>query len=725
MKKNTLLLPFITLLALGLASCEEPLVEEIIEHTVIFNYNYDTPTRSIKVKDGEKVPPQSDPTRTDYTFISWNTGSEITSPIFDFNTPIEADTTIWATWNSVETPVQYIVSFDLNYASSPSFPSITLNAGQTIDKPSDPSRTGYTFLNWTTDSAGTNAFTFGNPINANVSLFAQWEQIIAYYSVTFNFNYVGAPSNVVQRVQEGHTVSPLTFTPIEGRELINWTQDMAGKYEYNFSTIITGNLILYGQWKESWTTSVLTMVQEKLDFSDIPFIPLGGSYTNTWNDATKQLTIQSDGFPSTTLDSISSMFQSLGWQKLYASSERTVEYASVDRNGSGLQLTYKVTKADSGAITIVLSLPTTPYPIVSINSDISTLLGTTIDLPTVNYADYVRVDSYSTGTVPDTGVIFYTVELNGFSPTLMQTYSTILMNDYGYVYNASILGYIKSRVATAASLGVVDILIRSSSNAYSPEVLNIDYAIIPTMNPLPEDRIDDNWDYFVSLYPSITFPILSSSIKKSISVVDNLTQDPATYRLNYGSGYSNAAISSLVSGIYNLGWTPVGTTVPGMLQAFTDPGLNISLTVGSLSNNLFIEFGVLVRTFPTAALNTFLSTQLGISTTIPGVGSADFVFVASSGSSDDPIQGIYYSVILSNFTPTLISDYFGLLMTSHGFVAGETDNDCVYPNFGTVSGLGPVGLVVHANTHPNNYENPDPLSQKGLITLTYSLTLAV
>ena len=58
------------------------------------------------------------------------------------------------------TPILYTVTFNSNGGSAVS--SITVSSGNTVTKPNDPSKYGYTFDGWYKDSALTQVFRFGS-----------------------------------------------------------------------------------------------------------------------------------------------------------------------------------------------------------------------------------------------------------------------------------------------------------------------------------------------------------------------------------------------------------------------------------------------------------------------------------------------------------------------------------------------------------------------------------
>jgi len=72
-------------------------------------------------------------------------------------------------------PSAYQVSFDANGKTATNMPSATaVVAGQTLAEPAEPSATGYNFTGWYTDQACTQAWSFTNTVNADITLYAKW-----------------------------------------------------------------------------------------------------------------------------------------------------------------------------------------------------------------------------------------------------------------------------------------------------------------------------------------------------------------------------------------------------------------------------------------------------------------------------------------------------------------------------------------------------------------------
>lgn len=78
--------------------------------------------------------------------------------------------------SSPETPTDktYTVTFDLNYGSDTQYDVKTVKEGETVSKPSNPSRNGYTFNGWYIEKSGFMQFNFKKGITSDLTLYAHW-----------------------------------------------------------------------------------------------------------------------------------------------------------------------------------------------------------------------------------------------------------------------------------------------------------------------------------------------------------------------------------------------------------------------------------------------------------------------------------------------------------------------------------------------------------------------
>jgi len=175
------------------------------------------------------------PQKEHYTFSKWTTDTAGANE-YDFTTPISGALTLYAQW----TPVNYIVTY-MNDETQ--YTTQTVAYGNTASAPTDPQKEHYEFGGWTTDAAGQNAYDFTTPISGALILYAQWTPV--NYTVTF---MDGQTHLSTQTVAYGSAASVPDEPQKEHYTFSKWTTDTAGQNAYDFTTPISGVLILYAQW---------------------------------------------------------------------------------------------------------------------------------------------------------------------------------------------------------------------------------------------------------------------------------------------------------------------------------------------------------------------------------------------------------------------------------------------------------------------------------------------
>lgn len=139
-------------------------------YTVSFDTTGGTSVAGQTVIEGKTATKPADPTKEDYTFMGWYTDSAFTTE-YDFDTPVKADLTLFAGWTALPT---YTVSFDT--AGGTAIAGQTVIEGKTATKPADPTKDGYTFLGWYSDSTLKTQYAFDTPVTTDLTLYAGWEK---------------------------------------------------------------------------------------------------------------------------------------------------------------------------------------------------------------------------------------------------------------------------------------------------------------------------------------------------------------------------------------------------------------------------------------------------------------------------------------------------------------------------------------------------------------------
>ncbi len=140
------------------------------EFTVTFESNGGSAVAAQDVLEGEKATEPANPTRFGYTFDGWFLDIELTT-LFDFNTPIIVDVTLYAGWTEVDLE-EFTVSFESNGGSAVA--DIDVLDGGLLTLPVPPTRDGFVFAGWFTDVELEVAFVPATPITADITLYAKW-----------------------------------------------------------------------------------------------------------------------------------------------------------------------------------------------------------------------------------------------------------------------------------------------------------------------------------------------------------------------------------------------------------------------------------------------------------------------------------------------------------------------------------------------------------------------
>ena len=236
------------------ASCKTESEEETVYRTVTYSTEHATAPEKLTVTDGTALTAEQLPALTaeGYTFGGWYDGETKAEAGYK----VTKDVTLTAKWTkNTVTPTpddgeddggnttevtKYTVTFSTNGGTE--ITSQKIESGKTATEPTAPTKDGYTFGGWFTDSNFTTAFTFSTAITADITLYAKWiEASKPTYTVTFSTD--GAETK--QNVAEGEkAVKPADPTK-EGYTFAGWFN---GESAFDFETAITENITLTAKW---------------------------------------------------------------------------------------------------------------------------------------------------------------------------------------------------------------------------------------------------------------------------------------------------------------------------------------------------------------------------------------------------------------------------------------------------------------------------------------------
>ena len=184
-------------------------------HTVTFDSNgHGTAPAAQTVEQGEKATKPADLTAEGYAFRGWYTTAACTTE-FNFDTPIVADTTVYAKWDEI-----YTVTFNANgHGTAPAAQKV--ERGSKAAKPTDPAAKGWRFDGWYTDEKCTARYDFDKAVTANTTLYAKWTQL---FTLTFETN--GGTKIDSVEAPEGSLVYLGSYKPTKsGYYFVGWYTD--------------------------------------------------------------------------------------------------------------------------------------------------------------------------------------------------------------------------------------------------------------------------------------------------------------------------------------------------------------------------------------------------------------------------------------------------------------------------------------------------------------------
>lgn len=259
-KRNILIIVFSVIVLIGVALFFY--LRNNKTYTVTFDTNGGGKVIEQKVKKGEMIVKPNDPTKEGYIFIEW----DYKGTIFDFTTKVDKDIVLEAVWKQKEKGKEtYIVKFDTDGGSSIS--NQIINKGEMVNKPKEPTKEGYKFVNWYNKDT---IYNFSLKVYKDLVLTAKWEKVEEKpeetkkpttntpktsekpttptkkeYVVTFDSN--GGSSVRSQKISEGNKVTRLNNPTREGYKFIHWTLDGV---EYDFSSPVKSDIILVAKWEK-------------------------------------------------------------------------------------------------------------------------------------------------------------------------------------------------------------------------------------------------------------------------------------------------------------------------------------------------------------------------------------------------------------------------------------------------------------------------------------------
>lgn len=139
--------------------------EESKTKTVSFDSNGGSKVATQEVEDGAKAKKPANPTKEGYKFVEW----QLNGKTYDFNKEVTDDLALKAVWVKV-----YTVTF--NDYDGKKLSTQEVAEGEKVTKPKDPTREGYKFVEWLSESK---TYNFNTAVKSDLTLTAFYEKAAA------------------------------------------------------------------------------------------------------------------------------------------------------------------------------------------------------------------------------------------------------------------------------------------------------------------------------------------------------------------------------------------------------------------------------------------------------------------------------------------------------------------------------------------------------------------
>ncbi len=214
----------------------------INQYTISFESNGGTTVSAITQNYATDVTAPEAPAKNGYEFAGWYSDAALKNA-YTFTTMPAEDITLYAKWDIVTYDITYNLDGGTNHRNNPSTYKIT-SADIILGT---PTKTGYTFDGWYTDSACTQSITkIANGSFGEIELFAKWTATV--YTVTYNMPSGAIQSNATTYTIETNLIT-LTNATLKGHTFNGWYSD--DSYTTPVTTIAggaIGDVVLYAKF---------------------------------------------------------------------------------------------------------------------------------------------------------------------------------------------------------------------------------------------------------------------------------------------------------------------------------------------------------------------------------------------------------------------------------------------------------------------------------------------
>lgn len=254
--------------------------------SVAFDAQNETAIFLQEVDKNQRLSPPVEPQMEGHTFLGWYT--DLTSgERWDFSQPVRQDMNLYARWEPIDLEITFVTHPTQNQEHQ-----VVVPYGNTVPLPPLPEIPGYRFTQWTEDASGSIPWKPGNAVQKEMTLYAQWEPLVAsisYQKQTDEHQYV---SQSINTYHYGEEIVIATPEPLPGFAFIGWnTKEDGSGQMYEPGDVLTmgeENITLYPQWATPVIASSAGSSHSMVLLADGTLLTVGSNTQGQLGDGTRK-----------------------------------------------------------------------------------------------------------------------------------------------------------------------------------------------------------------------------------------------------------------------------------------------------------------------------------------------------------------------------------------------------------------------------------------------------
>jgi len=218
-----------------------------------------------------------------YSFSGW--GGASTSTGASVTITMNGNKTLTANFKSTEQSQTYTITFNPNGGTVSPTTAATVATGKLTTLPT-PTRSGYAFDGWFTDTTGGTKVTAATTFTQNTTIHAQWTLV---YTIALDANGGSLTTKSVSTGAGGKLTSTLPTPAMAGHSFVGWFTSKTEGTQVTTSTVFDENTTIYARWTKivytvTFNTSIGTVsptsmiVGDDGKIAELPTPTGGGDY---------------------------------------------------------------------------------------------------------------------------------------------------------------------------------------------------------------------------------------------------------------------------------------------------------------------------------------------------------------------------------------------------------------------------------------------------------------